>query len=289
MPKILHLSPPQKYGVVPYPGVSKMLAHVVAGLMLFPERQDEKNLRSYISLGIDAAFSSALKNGMPPQNAIASLLEVVPLFFEHPEQKGLPDRLRHAAVWQNYQSALREARFPAKGKGSIAERFMRGQMAGLLASVVLLSDLSLSKAADVVEARWPEVKNALPEWMQDSTPTMTAANLMQNVWPTFRTVGHLWAALQDFDLRELFREEGAALLNLSAISEVAAIMLPAANGKKRERISIAVWPSRYTGIMALIFKANHILEESSRRGLLKYSSKPLLPHDECWKIILPDY
>jgi len=164
-----------------YPGVSKILAHVVAGLMLFPERQDEKNLRSYISLGIDAAFCSALKNGMQPQKAVASLLEVVSLFFEYTEQKGLPDKLRHAAVWQNYQSALREARFPARGKGSIAERFMRGQLAGLLTNIVLLSDLSLSKAADVVEARWPEAKSTLPEWMQDSTPTVTAANLMQNV------------------------------------------------------------------------------------------------------------
>jgi len=94
--------------------------------------------------------------------------------------------------------------------------------------------------------------------------------------------------LQDFDLRELFLEEGAALLDLSAISEVASAILPAADGKERERISIAVWPTQYTGIMALIFKANHILDESSKRGALKYSSKPLLPHDDCWKIILPE-
>jgi len=287
MPKILHFSPPQKYGIAPYSGMQKIMAHIVAGLMLFPERQDEKNLGSYISLGIDATFSSALKNGMQPQKAVTSLLDVVASFFEYPEQKNLPDKLRHAAAWQNYQRALREARFPARGKGSIAERFMRGQLAGLLVNVVLLSDLNLSKAADVVEARWPEAKSALPEWMQDSTPTMTAANLMQNVWPTFRTVGHLWAALQDFDLRELCQEEGATLLDLSAISEVATAILPAADGQERERISITVWPTRYTGIMALIFKANHILEESNKRGSLKYSSKPLLPHDDCWKIILP--
>jgi len=146
---------------------------------------------------------------------------------------------------------------------------MRGQLAGLLVNVALLSDLSLSKVADVVEARWPEVKGALPKWMQDSAPTMTAANLMQNVWPTFRTVGHLWAALQDFDLRELFREEGATLLDLEAISEIPVAMLPAADGKKYERIPLAVWPSRHTGIMALCFKANHILDESNKRGALK--------------------
>ena len=67
MPKILRFSPPQKYGISPYSGMQKIMAHIVAGLMLFPERQDEKNLGSYISLGIDAAFSSALKNGMLPQ------------------------------------------------------------------------------------------------------------------------------------------------------------------------------------------------------------------------------
>ena len=102
-------------------------------------------------------------------------------------------------------------------------------------------------------------------------------------------MGHLWAALQDFDLRELFLEEGAALLDLSAISEVAAVILPAAGEKERERISISVWPSRYTGIMALAFKANHILAESNKRGSLKYSSKPLLPYDDCWKIFVPEY
>ena len=175
MPKVLRFSPPQKHGAASYRGVQKMLAHVVAGLMLFPERQDEKNLRSYVSLGIDAAFSAALKNGMQPQKAVASLLEVVTLFFEHPEQGAIPDKLRHAAAWQNYQIALREARFPASGKGSIAERFMRGQLAGLLVNVVLLSDLSLTKAAYAVEAKWPEFKDSLPEWMQDSVPTMTAA------------------------------------------------------------------------------------------------------------------
>jgi hypothetical protein len=284
MSKILRFSPPQKYGC----GVPKILAHVVAGLMLFPERQDEKNLRSYISLGIDAVFCAALKNGMPPQKAVASLLDVVPLFFESPEQKNIPDRLRHAAAWQNYQRALREARFPAKGKGSIAERFMRGQMAGLLVNVVLLSDLSLTRVADVVEARWPEVKDTLPEWMQDSAPTMTAANLMQNVWPTFRTVGHLWAALQDFDLNEQLREEGAALLDLSAIHETATIMLPATDGKGREYVSLAVWPSKYTGIMSLLFKADHILAESNKRGPLKHSPKPLFSPNDCWRIIFSD-
>ena len=162
---------------------------------------------------------------------------------------------------------------------------MRGQLAGLLVNVALLSDLSLSKVADVVEARWPEVKGALPKWMQDSAPTMTAANLMQNVWPTFRTVGHLWAALQDFNLHEQFQEEGSTLLDLSAISEVTAVMLPATDGKEREHIPIAVWPSQYTGIMALLFKANHILDESNKRGSMKQSSKPLLPPNECWQII----
>ena len=72
MPKVLRFSRPQKYGATSKSGVQKIVAHVVAGLMLFPERQDEKNLRSYISLGIDATFSSALKNGMQPQEAFAS-------------------------------------------------------------------------------------------------------------------------------------------------------------------------------------------------------------------------
>jgi len=260
---------------------------VVAGLMFFPEQQDERNLRSYISLGIDAVFSSALKNGMQPQEAFASLLEVVSPIFENSQQQGMPDKLRYAAAWHNYQSALREARFPAKGKGSIAERFMRGQMAGLLVNVVLLSSLSLTKAADTVEARWPEVKDALPAWMQDSTPTMTAANLMQNVWPTFRTVGHLWAALQDFDLSEQFREEGAVLLDLAAMHEITSFVTPATKGQKREHVSLAVWPSRYTGVISLLFKANHILAESNKRGPLKQSSKPLLPGNECWQIMLP--
>jgi hypothetical protein len=256
--------------------------------MLFPERQDEKNLRSYVSLSIDATFSAALKNGMQPQKAIASLLEVVSIFFEYPEQQNFPDRQRLAAAWKNYQLALREARFPISGKGSIAERFMRGQLAGVLVSVALLSNLSLTKIADVVEARWPDVRDILPEWMQDSAPTMSAANLMQNIWPAFRSVGHLWAALQDFNLRELFRAEDFVLLDLSAISEVTAAILPAADGKVRKRIAIATWPSRYTGIMALLFKANHILAESNKRGSLKQSSKPLLPPDDCWQIILPE-
>ena len=42
MPKILRFSPPQKYGIAPYSGMQKIMAHIVAGLMLFPERQDEK-------------------------------------------------------------------------------------------------------------------------------------------------------------------------------------------------------------------------------------------------------
>ena len=113
-----------------------------------------------------------------------------------------------------------------------------------------------------------------------------AANLMQNVWPTFRTVGHLWAALQDFDLREVFMEEDSTLLDLSVIPELAAIMLPADDGKDREHVSIAAWPSRYTGIMALLFKADHILAESNKRGSLRQSSKPLLPSDDCWQIVL---
>jgi hypothetical protein len=288
MPKVLRVSLPHEYGVASYRNVQKFLAHVVAGLMLFPEQQDEKNLRSYVGLGIDAAFGAALKNGMQPQKAIASLLEVVSIFFEYPEQQNLPDKQRQAAAWQNYQRALREARFPVSGKGSIAERFMRGQLAGLLVNVVLQSSLSLSKVADAVEMKWPELKHALPEWMQDSTPTMTAANIMQNVWPTFRTVGHIWAALQDFDLREVFREEDSVLLDLSAISEVTAIMLPATEEKEGERISLAVWPTRYTGIMALLFKANHILAESNKRGSLKQSSKPLLPPGECWQIVVDE-
>ncbi|MCL2123850.1 MAG: hypothetical protein FWH34_07125 [Desulfovibrionaceae bacterium] len=285
--KVLRFSPPQKYGVAPCLDVQKILAHVVAGVMLFPERHDEKNLRSYLSLGIDAVFSAALKNGMLPHEAVASLLEVVSLFFACPGQKDMPDTRRYAAAWKHYQRALREARFPSKGKGSIAERFMRGQLAGLLVNIVLLSDLSLTKAADAVEAKWPEFKNSLPEWMLDSAPTMTAANLMQNVWPAFRTVGHFWAALQDFDLREVFMEEGSTLLDLPVMHELAAIMLPAADGKDRKHVSIAAWPSRYTGIMALLFKANHILTESNKRGSLKQSSKPLLPPNECWQIVLP--
>jgi len=286
MPKILQFAPPQKHGVVPYLGVQKFWAHVVAGLMLFPEQQDEKNLRSYISLGIDAVFSSALKNGMQPQEAFASLLEVVSPIFENSQQQGMPNKLRHAAAWQDYQRALREAHFPAKGKGSIAERFMRGQLAGLLVNVVLLSSLSLTKAADAVEARWPEVKASLPGWMQGSAPTMTAANLMQNVWPTFRTVGHLWAALQDFDLNEQFLDKGTVLLDLAAMHEVASFVIPATDGQKREHVSLAVWPSRYTGIISLLFKANHILAESNKRGSLKHSSKPLLPQNDCWQITL---
>jgi len=288
MPKILQFAPQQKYGVAPCLGLPKFWAHVVAGLMLFPAQQDERNLRSYISLGIDAAFSSAIKDGKQPHEAFASLLEIVSLFFADSQQQGMPDKLRHAVAWQNYQRALREARFPASGKGSIAERFMRGQMAGLLVNVVLLSNLSLTKAADAVEARWPEVKASLPGWMQGSAPTMTAANLMQNVWPTFKAVGHLWAASQDFDLSEQFREEGAVLLDLSAMHEVASFVIPATEGQKREHVSLAVWPSRYTGIMSLLFKGNHILAESNKRGSLKYSSKPLLPHDDCWQIIFRD-
>ena len=287
MPRVLHFSPPQRYGATPCLDAQKVLAHVVAGLMLFPEQQDTKNLGSYISLGIDAVFSAALKGGMRPQEAFASLLEVVSPFFENPQQQGMPDKLRHAAAWHNYQRALREARFPAKGKGSIAERFMRGQLAGLLVNIVLLNKLSLTKAADAVEAQWPEVKGSLSERIQDSVPTMTAANLMQNVWSAFRTVGHLWAALLDFDLGEQLREEDAILLDLSAIHEVASIMMPATDGQRREHVTLAVWPSRYTGIMSLLFKANHIFAASNKRGPLKHSSKPLLPADDCWNIIFP--
>ena len=131
MPKILRFAPQQKYGAAPCLGVQKFWAHVVAGLMLFPGQQDEKNLRSYISLGLDAIFSSALKNGLQPQEAFASLLEVVSPIFGNSQKQGMPNKLRHATAWQNYQRALRETHFHAKGKGSIAERFMRGQLAGL--------------------------------------------------------------------------------------------------------------------------------------------------------------
>jgi len=110
---------------------------------------------------------------------------------------------------------------------------------------------------------------------------------MQNVWPTFRTVGHLWAALLDFDLSEQFREEGSVLMDLSAMHEVASIMMPATDGKRREHVSISVWPSRYTGVMSLLFKADHILAESNKRGPLKQSAKPLLPPNDCWQIVFP--
>lgn len=140
---------------------------------------------------------------------------------------------------------------------------MRGQLAGLLVNAVLLGGLSLTKAAEDVEKRWPEAKVLLPGWMQDAAPTMTATNFMQNVWLAFRAMGHLWAALLDFDLDGQLQGEEAVLLDLSAIEACFAVILPATDGEDREHVSLAAWPSQYTGIMALFFKASIFLLQAT--------------------------
>ena len=306
MPKILHFPLPLKYSAAPCLDMTKVLAHVVAGVMLFPRQKDEKNLHSYISLGINDAYTSALADGMPQQEAFASLLQVVTQLFgdtqyfgtslEGDERQGAPTTAadyqeipipqHNAAAWAIYQRSLCEASFTASGSGSIAVRYIRGRMAGMLASFVLHSNLSLNKAAVEVEKLWPGARKDLPGWMHNLLPAMNARNFVENIWRDFKSVAHFWAALQDFYLDDQLLEEDSIVLDLSAISELDPILMPRTDGDGFESVPMTQWPSQDTGIRALIFKADHILAESEKRGRLKQSTTNIIPSKDCWRIIL---
>ena len=259
----------------------ELYLHMVAGRMMFP--RSAENFMAYLCLGINDLLSRLLKDEVPTERAFTGIFALVTSLFP---QKYLPN-----VAWDKYQSYIRNARFPSQGKGSLAERTIRGKFAGLLLNLALLEHKSLTEAATLLVERWQHVRTPMEEGFETDPVTITVDNLMQNIWPEYRYSAHLWAAIQDFNLPDIendaFWDESFPLLRLSDVVEKGIIRVHTPEGEVIQE-SQTIWPSQFSGWHAFLYKANHIIEVCTTRGNSKGSTKPLLVAEDCWQFPIPD-
>lgn len=260
----------------PNPYATELYLHIVAGKMLFPN--DQENFTSYLCLGIDDVMSMMIGDGIQLDKAFSATFKIVLKLFPH---EPFP------LSWQLHGYYLRNAHFPAEGKGSIEERIERGQFAGALLNYALIHDLSLTKAAQGFEEGWSQERAKISKNIGYDPVTITATNFMQNIWPEFKASAHLWAAYHDFSYTPHGDTLKFPFFRLSTLTELGEIVFPNQEG---ERISVprTIWPSKYIGWRSFIYKSNHILAECTRRGNVKHSTKPLLMADQCWQFAIPN-
>jgi len=198
-----------------------------------------------------------------------------------------------AQAWNTYHKILMQAHFPAQGKGSIFERFRQGQMAGNLLAIAYKHNLSLNAAAELLEEEINGMcefaqKNKSIELINDELseyPVLTAHNLIQNIWPKFKSVAHFWAALFDFNVdiqKERCRCDLIPLVDIRELSE--------SWHRNKEGKSVLifkpVWPTKYSGWRCFIYKSRHIFNRCKKCRTFKITThKPLLSLDECWQVI----
>lgn len=100
--------------------------------------------------------------------------------------------------WANFSSHLHGRGFTEKGKGSLAERVMQGQVCGSIYVIHELSEKSLKAAIDVAIPVLEQMRQ-YPE-LAALAPTFSFANIQNTLWPRFKNVTWLWAAACQTDI-----------------------------------------------------------------------------------------
>lgn len=269
-----------------WPYIERLNLLEVEAWMLFPSGTNaERNRKAYEALGIHMVLTEMLGDtAFEPAKVFLGVTRHVLRRFGNVDN--LPDgdvndqdvsfRAVLRDAWSAYQTHLRDANFPLKGKGSITERYVRGSLAGSLLSVVLLGNISLEKAAGYlcsdIDALKKQCPSEIAQGIAQYYPTVTAQNLIQNIWPEFKPVAHLHMALQDFSGGFFKESYTGPMLFLSDLQE----------------IDKQVLPSRWSGWRNFLHKANYILRNCVEGGPRKQSSKSLLSYEHCVRWLLSD-
>ena len=123
--------------------------------------------------------------------------------LEQQDPKNYPE-IMHVVIKETfgthstYCDILTQASFPSKGDGSLQSRAWLGILTGQILQGVLLTEETLeSVAASLNQAL---LMKPLEERADLSCPS--ADNLIKNYWAPFKSVAHLWMAMQSFTLPE---------------------------------------------------------------------------------------
>lgn len=153
----------------------------LSGAMLFPRDKDIKKLLNYKAMYLmDTVGHFVNKCGMERRLAGEYLVNYAIEMFRG---------------WDNFLASLINVKLPEKGKGSPQSIAQHGYLTGIIFRRVLFEDESLSKASDFI------INNADAIGML-SDVGYSKENIINNIWPAYKHVAHVWAAMLEFELPE---------------------------------------------------------------------------------------
>lgn len=229
------------------PGMNRWLAINIAAVMLYPRDSDKILRLHYIARCLVSSVPFLVGEGRHPEEEVGNIFySLVQCAF---------------GCWELFEEALLMHKLPAKGRGSLEERSKMGYEAGALFRAAFYHESSLRAATSHLS----EVLGNSPELMQD-IGYLSKENLLNNIWPQFKDVAHLWASLHVFELPE----GGDKYIALDRATP---------RGEVRGMI-----PSGLAGIVGL---ANDYYDKSTTMQIrAKKAATPLINPKTAWRVVL---
>ncbi len=196
-----------------HPGAESFLLGITAAAMLFPRDYAAfatylaKELRRQVRDGEDnlSALKELLTADGPwlprgnvwglPQHAMRDMPSMEAAFhdkvvvFDQKNSEWQRELFGSPATFLEYVS---QRGFSENGKGSLAERIMRGRICGQICLFMAASGKSLKESIDLTIPHLEEWRKESEE-IQNVLPSLDHGNIENNIWPKFKDIAWLWS------------------------------------------------------------------------------------------------